>query len=431
MASPTKQLEVSFHPNQYKVFTFETQYAAAIAGVQSGKTFVGAYWAASMIAGMPQDGVGLICAPTYKILQQSTIPKFFKEFPMYHTYYKEQKGQIEFPDGRVVYVRSMDDPYGVEGMTLDWAWGDEAGQFSLAAYTVLRSRTAIKRGRILFTTTPYNMGWLYTDFYLPWKNGKDKDLSVFTWKSTENPFFPKDFYDKEKARLRPEEFNRRYNGEFTRLSGLVYTLEPHHIIKPKEIKADITIGAVDWGWRNPAAISILKLSQGVWYAVDEWYATGKTTTEIIEQMIKMQNTWGVNRWYADSANPEKVQEANYRTGLYVVGYEKKKDSISNGISKINQLLLTNSFFVFDTNKNSLEEANAYRYPDDEDGKEGKDLPIPMFNHLMDTWRYGIDGYSPAMRFKTHTGKPNTDTALRRLLATGPAKASVSASQDYL
>lgn len=414
-----KTKEVQFHPRQYQAFTFPTQYGAAIAGVQSGKTFVGAYWAAQQIAEMPVDGVGLICAPTYKILQQSTIPKFFKEFPNYHQYYKEQKGQIEFPDGRIVYVRSMDDPYGVEGMTLDWAWGDEAGQFSLAAWTVLRSRTSIKRGKILFTTTPYNMGWLYADFYLPWKNGEDKDLTVVTWKSTENPFFPLDFYDKEKKRLRPEEFNRRYNGEFTRLEGLVYNLEPQHIKSPHQVQPDITIGGVDWGWRNPAALPILKLSAGKWYLVDEWYATGKTTTEIIDQMIKLQNTYGVNRWYADSANPEKVAEANFRTGLYVIGYEKKKDSISNGISKIQQLMRENRFEVFSNCKNAIEEFNAYRYAEVEDNLEGKDEPVAMFNHLMDAIRYSIDGYSPAMRFKVTDKTTYTEQNLRKLLDANP------------
>jgi PBSX family phage terminase large subunit len=396
--------EVIFHKKQKEAFNFKTQYCACIAGVQSGKTFLGAYWAGKQIADMAPDGIGLICAPTYKILQQSTLPKFFKEFEAYRQYYKEQKGQIEFPDGRIVYIRSMDDPYGVEGMTLDWAWGDEAGQFSLLAWIVLRSRTSIKKGKILFTTTPYNMGWLYQDFFLPWKEGKDKDLSVFTWASVENPYFPKEFFEKEKIRLRQEEFNRRYLGEFTKMEGLVYDIHQWHIMEPKEIRADITIGGIDWGYTNPAGVIICKYYDGHWYIVDEWYQTGKTTREIIEQCQKMQNGWGVNRWYADSANPEKIEEANRSTGLYVIPYnkgkDKGKDAITAGVSMLQQEFKENRIHIFNTCKNFLKEGESYHYPETREGKVNKDQPEPVDNHLMDATRYAIHGYQPARKFPT-------------------------------
>lgn len=394
--------EVSFHPEQYKAFTFTTQYGAAIAGVQSGKTFLGAFWAANNIAKEIGDKTyrdGLIGAPSYKILQQSTLPKFFKEFPQYRQFFKEQKKVIEIPieDGVYsVYIRSFDDPLGVEGMTLGWAWLDEAGQMPQMAWTIIRSRTSTTKGRVLITTTPYNMGWLYQDFYLPWSRGEDKDLSVFTWKSAESPFFPKDFYEKEKKRLRPEEFRKRYEGVFTKMEGLVYQTKDWHFIREEDLSPDITIGGIDWGFTHPAAIVVVQISKGRYYVVDEWYETGKTTTQIIEAAQMMQNRWGVNRWYADSANPEKILEANQNTGLYVLGYEKKKDSISNGISFINQMLLENRIKFFDGLKHLRSELEAYHYP--ENPKPGNENPVPEDDHLLDALRYAIMGYAPAKRF---------------------------------
>lgn len=388
--------EVNLHNKQFQAYNFDTQYGAAIAGVQSGKTFLGAYWAGMQMIKMGKNGQGLIVAPTVKILQQATLPKFFKEFPV-QRFYKEQKGQILFPDGRIIWIRSADNPYGLESMTLDWVWGDEAGNFSLLVWTILRSRTAIRKGKILFTTTPYNMGWLYQDFYLPWKEGKDKDLSVFTWASIDNPYFPKDFFEKEKERLRPEEFNRRYLGEFTRMAGLVYQLHNNHIIQPKELRADITLGGIDWGYTNPAALIIIKYFDGTWYIVDEWYEVGKTTREIIEAAIKLQNKWGVNRWYADSANPEKIAETT-GSGLYVLPYEKEKDAITAGISLIQQEINENRFFVFNNCKNTLTEFESYHYPEEVEGRQVKDLPEPYNNHIMDAMRYAIHSYRPIRRY---------------------------------
>lgn len=424
----THKKTVNFHEKQYEAFSFETQYCAAIAGVQSGKTFLGAFWAASQIAAMPKDGVGLICAPSYKILQQATLPKFFKEFPEYAKYFKEHKGQLELPDGRMVYVRSMDDPYGVEGMTIDWAWGDEAGNYKLLAWIVLRSRTAIKKGRILFTTTPYNMGWLYQDFFLPWRNKTDTDLTVVTWASIDNPYFSKEFEEKERGRLRPEEFNRRYLGEFTRMSGLVYGVHTWHIIpREKKLRADITIGGVDWGFTNPAALTVLKYYDGQWKIIDEWYMTGKTTGEIIEQMIAFQKQWGVNRWYADSANPEKILEANTNTGLYVLPYKKEKDALTAGVSYIQQLFNENRIFVFEDLSDTLSEFETYCYPE-ETKSSRRDEPLPENNHIMDALRYAIHGYAPAKRVRVEV--PTLQDKTASLLSRPSNKNQGDANTDY-
>jgi PBSX family phage terminase large subunit len=402
--------EVEFHPKQFEIFNFNTQYGAAIGGVQSGKTFLGVYWAARNIAEMPKDGVGMIIAPNYRILDQSTLVKFFAEFPQYRQFYKEQKRVILFPDGRQVLIRSADEPYSLEGITADWVWGDEAGRFNLLVWTILRSRTAIKKGKVLFTTTPYNMGWLYNDFFIPWRDKTDPDLTVVTWASVDNPYFSKEFAEKERLRLRPEEYNRRYLGEFTRMEGLVYNLHSWHIIKPFETRADITVGGIDWGFTNPAALTVCKYYDGKWYVVDEWYKTGKTTREITEQCILMQNKWGVNRWYADSANPEKILEASTNTGLYIIPYDKGRDAISAGISYIQQLLNENMFFVFNTCAETLSEFESYHYPEE---ATIKDQPVAEDNHLMDAIRYAIHGYQPARKFTVKI--PTLGDSVERLL----------------
>jgi len=402
----TNDKEITLHAKQFEAYDFKTQYCAAIAGVRGGKTFVGALWAGNQI--LNTDGDGIICAPTYKILQQATLPTFFAQFPQLRKYYKEQKGIMEIPDIKLadgtvkkaknIYIRSMDNPLTVEGITATWAWGDEAGQFPLLAWTVLRSRTSMARGKILFTTTPYNMGWLYQDFYEPFVKGTDKDLTVVTWASVDNPFFPAEFAEKERARLKPEEYSRRYLGEFSRMSGLVYELSKRNIIEPLELKnPDLILGGVDWGFTNPAALTVVKYVDGVFYVVDEWYETGKTTQEIIDKMIAFTDKYKVRRWYADSANPEKILESQTKTGLNVVPFDKGKDAISAGIGYIYALIREGRFMVFNTLKNTLSEFETYHYPEVEDGKIVKDLPEPVNNHIMDAIRYAIFGYAPALR----------------------------------
>ena len=181
------------------------------------------------------------------------------------------------PTGGIIYIRSADNPLGIEGITANWIWLDEGGMTSILTWTVLRSRVSMTGGQILITTTPYNLGWLYQNFFIPWKNGEDKSLSLFTWKSVENPYFNKEFYEAEKRRLRPEEFSRRYEGEFKKMTGLVYDIPQEQIIAPIDvnIKTEARIIGVDWGFRNPAAIIVLYLRDNVWHIVDEWKESEK------------------------------------------------------------------------------------------------------------------------------------------------------------
>ena len=395
------QQEISVHKKQGEVLKFNTQFCAAIAGVRGGKTFIGAMWAAGKFASC--EGNGIITAPTYKMLNQSTMDTFFTMFPSYRQYHKKQEQVIEFPPNKhtgvikKIFLRSMEDPNTLAGITADWIWGDEAGLYPVLGWHELRSRVSLTKGQILFTTTPYNMGWLYQDFFQPWQNGEDKDLTVITWRSVDNPFFPRDVYDKERVRLSPQEFKKRYEGEFSQMEGLVYNLQSWNLVDPSVMVGEYTIGGVDWGWHNPAAITVVKYAKGSFTVVDEWYETNKTTGEIITAMQQMQAKWGVNRWYADSASPEKVQDANTNTGMYVVGYSKQKDSISQGTSTLRQLMNENRLFVFRGLKNTISEFNSYAYPEERIDGKVNDEPLPKNNHIMDALRYAIMGYNPVIR----------------------------------
>ena len=198
-------IKIELFPEQFKAFNFSTQFGAAIAGVQGGKTTVGAFWSAKKIQDFP-EGNGIIAAPSYKILNQSTLDKFFTHFSVLRPYYKQQKGEIELPTGGKVFIRSMDEPWGAEGITAHWAWADEAGQMHRNAWTVLRARVSTTRGQVFMTTTPYDLGWLYQDFYLPWQKGEDPAYSVFNWRSIDNPYFPPDYFEAERLLCQPPHF---------------------------------------------------------------------------------------------------------------------------------------------------------------------------------------------------------------------------------
>ncbi len=381
------KVEVELFGKQFDAFNFQTQFGAAIAGVQSGKTFLGSLWAGKKINEFP-DKDGLIAAPTYKILQQSTLAKFFQNFPMLRRHYKESKGEIELPTGGKVFVRSADQPLGSEGITAWWEWLDEAGQMSRFAWTVYRSRIAMTRGQQLMTTTPYNLGWLYTDFYLPCVRKEDPHYSVFTWKSIENPHFPKDYYEAERRRLSPEEFARRYEGEFTKMEGLVYELPADQIIPPKanlNVK-DIILG-LDFGFTHPTAGVVIKIdNDNNFYITNEYYQSGKTQDEIEDALLTLRQETNFRQVYPDPAEPDRV-ESMKRKGFYVKGVDK---NVQLGINRVRELIRKRQLFVYNTCPNVIDEFNYYHYDPD----RPKEEPVKERDDLMDALKYAIYNYSP-------------------------------------
>lgn len=374
---------------------------------------MGAYWAANQIGEewkKDKPRPGLIGAPTYKILQQSTLQKFFEEFPTYRQFYKKQENVIEIPrvnangesEPYIIFIRSFDRPLGVEGMSPGWAWLDEFGQCDAMSWTVVKTRMTVTKGKILITTTPYNMGFLYQDIYEPWRNKEDLRISVYTWSSYDNPYASKEHLDAEKKRLPTEEFKRRYMGEFTRMTGLVYELDKWNIQKRQDMPFDRVIGGIDWGFHHPA-ISIVGISRDGYYLIDEWTEPSVTPTEIIRVAQEYQSLYKVSTWYCDSANPENVQQAN-QSGLYALGYKKKMardqqgsnvSSIKHGVQYIRQLVNEHRLNVFEDLKGHLTEFESYHYP--EPGTvdpRRQDLPVPKDNHFMDAMRYAIMGDGP-------------------------------------
>ena len=381
--------EIILHPFQSKAFNSNKRFIAAISGIQGGKTFVGAVWLANQVFKYPNED-HLIAAPTYKILSSSTLNKLFEVIPVFAGEYRKQESYIQIPNGTgKIFIRSTEDPYGMEGMTLRSAWLDEGGQMKAEAWIVIQGRLAIKQGRCFISTTPYNMGWLYQDFYQKWKLS-DPNYDVIQFTSVDNPYFPKEEYERAERDMGSRTFARRYRGLFEKMEGLVYEdFGPHHIIEPENRHFVEIIAGIDWGFNNPAAIAIIgKDRENNLFVIDEFYKTGCTTPEIVERAKLFQVKYNVRVFYADSAEPDRIEESA-RSGLYIRPADKDKDSVRLGIDILRDLFKRNQLFVYRQCTNTIDEFETYHYEEPIMGKEDREDPVKHKDHLMDAIRYAI------------------------------------------
>lgn len=379
--------EIKLFGKQWDAYSSPARFILASAGIQGGKTFLGCIWMLSQIQKYPND-YHLIAAPTYKILQQSTLPKFRELVPSTVLKFKEQDSYFDIIGGTgKVFVRSTEDPDTLEGMTLRSAWLDEAGNMKKRVWIIIQGRTAIKQGQILMTTSPYTMNWVYYDVL---KNAEKETpgFAAFQWMSIDNPTFPKEEFARVQNTISSTDFDRRYKGLWRHHEGLVYQdFNPLTMTFEGPPKAPVNevIAGVDWGYQHPASIVVVGIGDKPTHIVlDEFYKTKQTIDLMVKAAKELKERYGIKWFYADSARPEFIKDFNM-AGLPTLEGNKE---IVPGINEVRLRIKSNNLVVSKNCVNLLEELEMYSYPEEMDSEE----PIKQYDHACDALRYAIYSY---------------------------------------
>jgi len=395
-----QDLKVDLQDFQKQIFDSSERFLGMFGGKQVGKTFFGSVWEINEARLKPKVP-HLITAPTVPRLNQSTLAKFFSVIPSDWGQYKEQKKEFVCAWGTPIYIRGVEDPQAIEGMTIGSWWGDEAAEYQKAVWDKGRVRLNITRGRCLFTTSldiPPN--WLYYDFFLRFLNG-DKDYRCWQLPSWINKYFDSTMIDSERARLTPEEFSRIYEGKFATLSGLVIKgFDRTTMVLKKRLQIicpyKIHIG-VDFGWEDPSvAVFWAELANGWWVLLDEVYRTHiKYTTlgQLICDTIKEHPSEYLNHelnFYCDPSNAQGIAELRgefRKQNLPAHKFIAANNDISEGIRTVNGVILEKKYFINPGIINHPSEIEKYQYRKDSVYGEKYEEPIDAFNHTIDPTRY--------------------------------------------
>ena len=381
------QLKFNPHPAQDRLLRAEARIYCAISGIQGGKTSLGVYWLTQKLEGVASNVNFLVAAPTYKILQQSTLPAIMSIWPPWFYTYNKNDATLTLKTGNKIYLRTGTDPNAAEGIQLiGAAWLDEAGMCSRMFWHNVESRTAFMQASVLLTSTPYGMNWLKKEVIDAAKHRED--ICYVHWRSVDNPAFPKEEYERQKQMLPPSVFRRKYEGIHEQMEGLVYNLTPSHKCKPFELPQGTKYYAgVDWGYHNPMGIIIRAITpNGHHYTVSEFKKSGLTPDEKVQAAKAKHGIYNCERFLCDPEDPAMI-ETFVRAGLPAVAFHKlytQGKEISPGIELHASLIHQNRFQIFEGCCPELEdEYSTYHYAESKENREAKEIPVATNNHLMD------------------------------------------------
>ena len=382
-------------PKQEQALRANKKFNIVGTGIQWGKTSVGAVWLKRHIHQFTdKNDAFIILAPTYKILQQSTLPAFLRVMDGVGRYLKSDSVFDVYGGGRV-YIRSAQNPDSIVGITnVRAAWADEAGLLTLYASENLQARCAFKQAPMIITTSPYSLNWLYKDLIRPAKKGTRDDVCLIQAASWENPYFPREEYERRKKTMDPRRFRMIFDGDWERPEGLVYDCfdENLNMVDPFPLpSATEYYAGIDWGFRDPFVLIVRAFSPyGDVFDVSEFYKTGLTPSQIVEVCRQKQTVYGIKRFYCDPSRPDMIEELG-RNGVTAVGAD---NDIRKGIDAFYELIKSRKYKIFrDSCRNLQDELDTYHYPEEADLKPDQDkprdfeLPVDQNNHCCDAGRY--------------------------------------------
>lgn len=300
--------------------------------------------------------------------------------------------------GRKFYVLGADKDTSVakiQGMTIEYAYGDEMTTWSEKVFQMLKSRLRCEHSHFDGTANPASPQHFLKEFI-------DSNADVYCQKSTlyDNPYLPMEFVDALEREYAGTVYFKRYIlGEWALAEGLIYPSYTEAIgdcvFERESDDYSENVVSIDYGTQNAFSAILWGEYNGVWYAYDEYYYSGrkegvpKTDEEYAEDLDKFteeaRSKLMPGRKLRVIIDPSA---ASFKALLQKRGQYKVTDAnndVADGIRETSSALKTGRIKISAGCKSWQKEASGYSWDD----KSDKDVPIKENDHAMDATRYFV------------------------------------------
>lgn len=408
-----------FHEGQRQAYWSDARFTLVLAGTQGGKTSIGPAW---LLRQMREHGPGdyMVLAPNFPLMEKKVLPEFrrlfehclhlgeYKQSPVRKFVVSDAGARSLWPADQItvqtnVFFGYGEDPDSLESATIKAAWFDEPGQRGVKreANEALMRRLSIEQGPVLYTTTPYVLGWLEQMH----RQAKDpaSGVRVINFPSIANPRFPLDEWERAKRDLPPWKFNMFYRGLFERPAGLIYDCwdDAINIIPAFSISDHWQrFLGLDFGGVNTACVSFAKelndqgQPTGRYIGYREYHAGGRTLAQHVER-------WKAGEPRTPTAVGGASSEGQWRDECAAAGlgvWAPPVTDVEVGINRLYGMIKSGQLVVFDTLTGFRDQVMDYSRVLDSNGEPTEKIADKETYHLLDAARYfaafirhGLDG----------------------------------------
>lgn len=380
--------ELLLFPRQRRFVEDAARFPCYIGGIGSGKTFAGA---AKVVARLGRPELGLVCAPTFPMLRdatQRTLLALMRDLGVPFRLNKSENRVEVVGTGHEILFRSLDNPDGMRGPNVDYAWVDEVSLIDEEAWRIVKGRVRVgSHPQAWATGTPKGRNFVWRE----WERDANRDHPLYRVRTDENPELPEGFA--RSLGYAGSFAAQELGGEFVAFEGLVYPgfSRPVHVRRVDTDDWRCVLG-VDVGSRNPTAVLVAFVAgDGRIHIAAETYRRNMSSTDILAAIRCAADEHGAEAIYVDPS------AAGYIADLEREGYPatKANNSVIEGIGRATTAL-AEGLTVDPSCVNLIAELESYAYPDGARGE--KDAPVKQNDHAADALRYLVMGEAdPAPR----------------------------------
>lgn len=362
-----------------------------VGAVRSGKSYVDVNYMipARLRQGHGKSGLNLILGVSRETIERDVLQ------PMREMYTDRLVGTINSRNianicGEDVYclgAEKVSQVAKVQGMSVKYCYGDEIAKWNKDIFTMLQSRLDKSYSVFDGSCNPESPGHWLKQFI----DREDIDSYIQKYTIFDNPFLPQEFVENLCKEYEGTVYYGRYiKGEWTLAEGLIYPMYEDAFAEPPEGRASEYCLSVDYGTQNAFAALVWGKYGGTWYAVKEYYYSGrdtgiqKTDEEYAEALDKFVSPYTDGRLetiidpsaasFITLLQKRKGYRVRHADNAVADGIRESASALKRGIVKISPECI-----------NWKKEAQGYVW----DEKSAEDKPVKEADHLMDAMRYFI------------------------------------------
>lgn len=380
--------------------------------VRSGKSFVDVVHVIpnSLIERSGEPGLNVIMGVTKETIERNVLQ------PMREMYTSSIVGEINNRNiaiicGVPVYclgAEKVSQVSKIQGASIKYCYGDEIAKWHKDVFALLQSRLDKPYSRFDGSCNPETPGhWLKQFIDRP-----DIDAYIQKYTIFDNPFLPQKFIKDLCTEYAGTVYYKRYiEGEWSLAEGLIYPMYPDAIEAPPRGFASKYVLSLDYGTQNAFAGLLWAKFDDVWYAVSEYYYSGRETGV---QKTDEEYAQDLDRWldgyfeqlcrdngYNDHDTQARMEAlrplrvvidpsassfiALLRKHEHRYKAVKADNDVLDGIRETATVMKRGSIKISPDCNNWQKEVQGYVWEDN----EIEDRPIKVADHLMDSMRYFV------------------------------------------
>lgn len=389
------RLKLSEKQNEY-IREAHARWNLKIGAVRSGKSYVdiAAVIPMNLRRLRDRDGLNVIIGVSKATVERNVL------YPMREIYTSAVVGTINsqniaFICGVPVYCLGAEKASQVakiQGSSIKYCYGDEIAKWHEAVFSMLKSRLDKPYSRFDGACNPEHPGHWLKRFI------DDPELSAYIQHYTifDNPHLSKDFVDNLCLEYRGTVFyDRLILGKWTLAEGLIYPMYAEAVGEPPKGEAAEYVVSIDYGTQNAFAALMWERHGGVWYAVREYYYSGRDSkiqktdedyAQDIDEFARVEGLTEPLRVIIDPSAASFIALLRRRRGddgerLYRV--IPADNAVLDGIRETAAAMKTGLIKVSPSCVNWRREMEGYVW----DEKATEDRPVKANDHLADGMRY--------------------------------------------